>query len=198
MPLSIIRPWWKSFMPPVSPGAGAISWRGHKPQPSPSGRIWKSTKKCSNSCTPKRCTAGTPGDPPTIVGSRSCRVPPLCVSLKVHDPAFFPRQPITERFTADIEALDYLLRPACQDHSRRTFGASLRSVLALGEKTCWSRNLLETPRVPSDNGRDRHSCKRIQTIEPPHSTWDSFVLLAPPIASSCLETAGQAPITKQV
>jgi len=25
------------------------------------------------------------------------------------------------------------------------------------EKTCWSRNLLETPRVPSVNGRDGNS-----------------------------------------
>jgi hypothetical protein len=36
------------------------------------------------------------------------------------------------------------------------------------EKTCWSRNVLETPRVPSMNGRDRYSCKRIQPKAP---TW---------------------------
>src|SRR5262249_22249632 len=39
---------------------------------------------------------------------------------------------------------------------------------ALGEKTCWSRNALETPRVPSDKGRDWSNCKRMLKAELPH------------------------------
>jgi hypothetical protein len=35
-------------------------------------------------------------------------------------------------------------------------------IWGVGEKTCWSRNEFETLRVPSVNGRDRHSCKRIR------------------------------------
>src|SRR2546423_947469 len=42
-----------------------------------------------------------------------------------------------------------------------------RSILTRGEKTCWSRNVCETPRVPSVNGRDRHSCTRIRAKRAP-------------------------------
>ena len=36
-------------------------------------------------------------------------------------------------------------------------GCLCRWVLTIGEKTCWSRNLFETPLFPSADGRDRHS-----------------------------------------
>lgn len=44
-------------------------------------------------------------------------------------------------------------------------GCLSKSVLRLREKTCWSRNELETPRVPSVKGPDRNSCKRMLKIE---------------------------------
>jgi hypothetical protein len=40
-----------------------------------------------------------------------------------------------------------------------------------GEETCWSPNEFETRRVPSVNGPDRNSCKRIQDESPPQVMW---------------------------
>ena len=39
---------------------------------------------------------------------------------------------------------------------------------SVGEKMHWSRNALETPSVPSNNGRDWNNCKRMLKAEPPH------------------------------
>ena len=47
-----------------------------------------------------------------------------------------------------------------------------RSGLIRGEQPWWSRNVVETPRVPSVNGCDRPSCKKIRTTEPPHPMWE--------------------------
>src|SRR5437667_5696300 len=51
-------------------------------------------------------------------------------------------------------------------HSWWCFGCLLKLVFTRSEQTCWSRNEFETPRVPSVNGRDRNSCKRISKENP--------------------------------
>jgi hypothetical protein len=56
-------------------------------------------------------------------------------------------------------------------HRMRTV---LRSVLSPREKTCWSRSCVETPCVPSVNGRDWHSGKRIRAH--PHRTCGGFII----------------------
>src|SRR6266700_5764328 len=59
----------------------------------------------------------------------------------------------------------------CEISRKRRKNKRVFALITLPKKICRSRNVFGTPCVLSVNGRDRNSCKRIHTKEPPQRVW---------------------------